>query len=167
MRKSQFLKNFNPPSKTLIFPCTWKKLIIPKFSISPPPRNFSIHLNKLNNTENNPNPSRKNLKHFRKHLHPSRNNLNASRKNLSLPEKFWPHCPSPKIASHHWNNLKLTLELNISPSRKKNATPCEIMNSTSPEKISPPPKKIQLSLKISQHPLNISRSPPKQFLNPS
>ena len=40
---------------------------------------------------NNPNPSRKNPKHFRKHLHPKifiQKNLNPSRKNLNLTEKL-------------------------------------------------------------------------------
>ena len=57
-------------------------------NISPPPRNLSNPLNKLNTTEIIPTPPEKNLKHFRKHLHPSKNILNPSRKNLNLTEKL-------------------------------------------------------------------------------
>ena len=61
----------------------------------PPPRNLSNPLNKLEHHGNDPNPSRKNPKHFRKHLHaPLQKNLNPSWKNLNLPEKL----PLPKYS---------------------------------------------------------------------
>ena len=41
-------------------------------NISPPPQKSFKSPEQTQHHENNPNPSRKNLKHFRKHLHPSK-----------------------------------------------------------------------------------------------
>ena len=57
-------------------------------NISPPPQKSFKSPKQTQHHGNNPNPSRKNLKHFRKHLHPSKNILNPSRKNLNLTEKL-------------------------------------------------------------------------------
>ena len=62
-------------------------------NISPPPPQKSFKSpEQTQHHGNNPNPSRKNAKHFRKHLHPSKKNLNQSRKNLNRTEKL----PLPK-----------------------------------------------------------------------
>ena len=61
-------------------------------NISPPPQKSFKSPEQTQHHGNDPNPSRKNPKHFRKHFHPSKKNLNPSRKSLNLPEKL----PLPK-----------------------------------------------------------------------
>ena len=122
---------------------------------------FQIH-EQTQHHGNNPNPSRKNPKHFQSHLHPSRKNLNlldklllakysititqtisnTQTKSQPLPEKSQPlvkNYPPPE-------KISIPPE-KISTPPKKIATP--------PEKISTPPEKISIPLE------KMSTRPPK------
>ena len=61
-------------------------------NISPPPQKSFKSPEQTQHPGNNPNPSRKNPKHFRLASPPLQKNLNPSRKNLNLTEKL----PLPK-----------------------------------------------------------------------
>ena len=80
-------------------------------NISPPLRNLSNPLNKLNTTEIIPTPPEK-IQTLPKASHaPLRKKLNPSRKNLNFPEKL----PLPKNSITISETIYQTLELNLNP----------------------------------------------------
>ena len=104
--KSEKKISWPPPSQILGTP------------LLPPPRNLSNPLNKLNTMHgNNPNPSRKNPKHFRKHLHPSQKfKLRPGKISTSLKNSYPDPSPFAKIAYiHHCMIQSQTLELDLNP----------------------------------------------------
>ena len=109
-------------------------------NICPPPRNLSKSPEQTQHQANNPNPSRKNPKHFRKHLHHSKK-LKPLPKNLNLPEKL----PLPKNS--------ITITETMSNTRTK--------SQPLPEKSQPLVKNSQSLLKKSQ-----PHIPLKHFFNP-
>ena len=86
---------------------------------SPPPEIFQIPWTTQHHG-NNPNPSRKHLKHFRKHLHPSK-------KFKSLPEKSQPPWKTPP-PQNSITITETTLELNLNPFQKNPNPLCKILN---------------------------------------
>ena len=165
MRKSQFLKNFNPLNlESFNLPIHLKTNLITRKSFNTPEQ--------TQHHGNNPNASQKNFKHFRRHLHTPPKQLKPLTEKISTSLKN--SYTGPSSLTETTSNTQTKSQ----PIPEKIQAPCEKF-SIPPEKISTPylpknsqhlPKKSHLyqnfqplpkkSQYISQHPeLKVSQSP--------